>query len=445
MSFVSPYFLFVEIKHSVINNQMVRYSDIITHTEAENSIRKVLGSYLKTEEGYAIYSNLRWGPTSRGFHFDLVVERNSVIVAVFEIKNNSRGVEIAKGSLLNYVMSKTPAKIFVIYNTAEKQYLLFEKDSINESSFTSIEDVVQRITSISKDNQTIKETGKCDTTNDLKFYECTEKILDPEFCREELGNSFADNTICRYSSLESLFCTLKYKTLRMNGLPGMNDKTEGLFAWNLLNRLDSMTNEEGRRRKRDINNAFIVSFSKENNIDQLDMWRLYGDDAKGVCCVYSVQKEKIKDRFFLHNIKYIEGNADADDIGDTHLDRLRNYHKQYNELTYLDLSPTIFFYKSKDFEKEEEVRLLVDNKKTSAYKSIQYKREWVLTNANNIPNPYIDVALDEIPLKLERIILGPNMNDIDTIQVQLEAMLEQQDIEATVEPSHISVYRNPNG
>lgn len=59
--------------------------------------------------------------------------------------------------------------------------------------------------------------------------------------------------------------------------------------------------------------------------------------------------------------------------------------------------------------------------------------------------PIIDVALDEIPLKLERIILGPNMNDIDTIQVQLEAMLEQQDIEATVEPSQISVYRNPNG
>ena len=425
---------------------MKRYSNFInTHLEVENYIRRELESYLKVEEGYTIHTDLKWGTTSRGCHFDLVVEKHNFMVAVFEIKHNLRGVEIAKGSLLNYVMSKTPAKIFVIYNEEEKQYSLFEKDSTKENSLTSIRDVVEKITNISKDDQTRLKVEETNAKNDLKFYECTEKILDPEFCRKELGNSFADNTICRYSSLESLFCTLKYKTLRMNGLPGMNDKTEGLFAWNLLNKLDSMANEEGRRRKRDINNAFIVSFSKENNIDQLDMWRLYGDDAKGVCCVYSVQKERIKDRFFLHNIKYIESNVETDDIRDAHLNSLRNYHKQHNELTYLDLSPTIFFYKSKDFEKEEEVRLLVDNKKTSAYKSIQYKREWVLTNANNIPNPYIDVSLDEIPLKLERIILGPNMNDIDTIQVQLEAMLEQQNIRATVEASHINVYRNPNG
>ena len=87
---------------------------------------------------------------------------------------------------------------------------------------------------------------------------------------------------------------------------------------------------------------------------------------------------------------------------------------------------------------------LTDNKKTTAYNNNPYKREWVLTSANKIPNPYIDISLDEIPLKLEKIILGPNMNDIDTIQVQLEAMLEQQNIKASVEPSKIDVYRNPN-
>ena len=52
----------------------------------------------------------------------------------------------------------------------------------------------------------------------------------------------------------------------MNGLPGMNDKTEGLFAWNLLNKLESMMNEEGRKRKREMNNAFIVSFSKDEKL-----------------------------------------------------------------------------------------------------------------------------------------------------------------------------------
>ena len=202
-------------------------------------------------------------------------------------------------------------------------------------------------------------------------------------------------------------------------------------------------NEEGRKRKREMNNAFIVSFSKDEKIDNLDMWRLYGDDAKGVCCIYSVLKDKIKDRFFLHDIKYINNN-DESEINDSHLEHLRKYIESQNTLTYLDLSPSIFFYKPKDFENEQEVRLLVDNKKTTAYNNNPYKREWVLTSANKIPNPYIDISLDEIPLKLEKIILGPNMNDIDTIQVQLEAMLEQQNIKASVEPSKIDVYRNPN-
>lgn len=170
------------------------------------------------------------------------------------------------------------------------------------------------------------------------------------------------------------------------------------------------------------------------------MWRLYGDDAKGVCCIYSVLNDKIKDRFFLHEIKYIKNN-DEGKINDPHLEHLRKYIESQNTLTVLDLSPSIFFYKSKVFENEKEVRLLVDNKKTSAYNNSQYKREWVLTNTNKIPNPYIDISLNEIPLKLEKIILGPNMNDIDTIQVQLEAMLEQQNIDASVELSDINVYK----
>lgn len=55
----------------------------------------------------------------------------------------------------------------------------------------------------------------------------------------------------------------------------------------------------------------------------------------------------------------------------------------------------------------------------------------------------IDIEMDLFPLKLERIILGPNMNDIDTIQVQLETMLKDVGIEAVVELSEKTSYRNP--
>ena len=423
---------------------MKKLSEFIkTELEVQENIKTELEQYLKISDGYTIHSEVKWGTTSRGMRFDLVVEYNNSIIAIFEIKHSERGVNIAKNNMLNYVMCNTPAEFFIIYNIAKNEYLVFSKESEN-AALISLKNIAYKIKDIAENKYKKEENTDSDKIKKgLRFYENSEKILDPEFCREKLGKSFSGREVCRYSSLESIFSTLKFKTLRMNGLPGMNDKTEGLFAWNLLNKLESMMNEEGRKRKREMNNAFIVSFSKDEKIDNLDMWRLYGDDAKGVCCIYSVLKDKIKDRFFLHDIKYINNN-DESEINDSHLEHLRKYIESQNTLTYLDLSPSIFFYKPKDFENEQEVRLLVDNKKTTAYNNNPYKREWVLTSANKIPNPYIDISLDEIPLKLEKIILGPNMNDIDTIQVQLEAMLEQQNIKASVEPSKIDVYRNPN-
>ena len=229
----------------------------------------------------------------------------------------------------------------------------------------------------------------------------------------------------------------------MNGLPGMNDKDEGLFAWNMINDTKKLSNDEVKKRKALINNAFIISYSYKSKIDDLIQWRLYGDDAKGVCCVYSVLQDKIDDRFFLHPIKYIEPPQKGKYPTDALLATLKKYVDNQSGLAYTDLSPLIFYYKHKDYEPEAEVRLLVDNKNTSAYNSLEFKREWLLTNSNNIPNPYIDIPLKDFPLKLERILLGPNMNDIDTIQVQLETMLKELGINAVVEPSKITSYRNP--
>lgn len=404
--------------------------------EAKKEIITVLKDYLPVNEGYIVRSEVQWGATSNGLRFDIVVEKDNSIIAIFEIKHSDNGVRIAKKSMVSYVIANTDAHYFIIYNIANKEYLIFDRQSTNEAAI-NLKEIAEKIKAISSDSIQYPNND----TKYLQFYKSTEKILDPEFCRKKLGKLTTKN-ICRYSSLESIFSTIKYKTFRMNGLPGMNDKTEGLFAWNMLYNADKLENDELRKRMREINNAFIVSFSQENEEDDLTLWRLYGDDAKGVCCVYSIIEDKIKDRFFLHNIKYITTNGENEEIEDSLLENLRKYTKN-NNLTSSDLSPTIFFYKPKTFEVEKEVRLLVDNKETTAYKRPQYKKEWVLTNSNKIPNPYIDIPLNEFPLRLEKIILGPNMSDVDTIQAQLETMLEQQNINASVELSKISGYRNP--
>ena len=229
----------------------------------------------------------------------------------------------------------------------------------------------------------------------------------------------------------------------MNGLPGMNDKTEGLFAWDIIYKSDSTDNQNERRRNDEINNAFIVSFSDEDSCDDLTLWRLYGDDAKGVWCEYEIIEEKLRDRFYLGKVNYIDKKSNNDTISDPLLKQFKEIVDN-SDLPYIDFSPIIFFYKNKAFEVENEVRLLVDNKNDKNYNNPQYDRNWVLTNSNNIPNPYIDIPLNEIPLKLVKIFLGPNINDADTISSQLETMLEQIGINAEVQLSNIETYRNPS-
>lgn len=422
-----------------------------------------LSAELHEEDGFEITTNVKWGRTSSNLVLDLVVRKNKFLLAVFRIEKTSEIAEREINEVTRYfdVLDRREEglPIIITYCTDDKAYRLLFPKSIYEFLSKESQNLVFGSTNVIKDIssviQFIKGAAEADEyrlkeqssdvdidDKKLRFFKSSEQVLDPEWCRDQL-EPLSGTQICRYSSLDSLFSTLKYGTLRMNGLPGMNDKDEGLLAWNIIYGTDNTENEENKRRKGLINNAFIVSFSSEKKIDDLTQWRLYGDDARGVCCIYSVDINAVKDRFFLHPVKYIKKPNEKEEVSDELLQLFIKHVKQQSDLDYFDLSPAIFFYKLDVFKSEDEVRLLVDNKETAAYKSPKYRRDWLLTNSNRIPNPYIDVPLDSMPLKLEKILLGPNMNDIDTIQVQLETMLKQLSIKAIVEPSKIIGYRNP--
>lgn len=430
----------------------VSSKDITNYQEAQEFLVKLVEEKCLLRDGYQFTKSVKWGPDGQANIFDILVQRHKFILAVFNIVQQQSYLNAVKETFSKYVFSNTTAYLVFFYCVEKGGFTYCSRPEhfINSKklkfySLSNFEKVYQKIEVFGKK---ISETDWGNIQHDdesnygLKFYKKTEQSLDPDWCREQLGDVGCDK-ICRYSSLESLFCTLKYKTIRMNGLPGMNDKGEGLFAWNMVLPPDMSSSEENARRLREINNTFIVSFSDESKIDNLTQWRTYGVDSKGVCCVYSIQKEKIKDRFFLHKVRYIP-KTDDNNIQDQLLQNFKNHGTKVSVLSYYDLSPAIFFYKPESFDIEEEVRLLVDNKKTSAYNSPQYKREWLLTNANNIPNPYIDVPLIDVPLKLERIYLGSNISDIDVIQIQLEIMLKQQGFDVEVVRSNKDEYRSSN-
>ena len=426
-----------------------------TEKKIIKSLINMLSQKLTEDKGYEISSEVAWGPTSRDVRFDMVLRKDKFVKAIFEIKQSERGFQLALQRIPSLVFTKTTANILVIYLSKNKSFNIISKDSFNTQPFSyktiyEIDEVI-RLIEDSSSEENIKLTDYNSSNLNIeepKFYEQTERTLDPEWCRNQLKQLKTKNEedlkICRYSSLDSLFSTLNNMTFRMNGLPGMNDRNEGLYAWNIINDPSKMSNHETKRRKSLVNNAYIISYSSGIKIDDLAQWRLYGDDAKGVCCVYSVRMNMITERFYLHPVNYIEKPNDEKNVNDKLLQMFLNYVQKHSDLDFADLSPAIFFYKPKEYEYEDEVRLLFDNKETSAYRTTSpYTMKWLLTSANNIPNPYIDIPYKDFPLKLERILLGPNINDIDTIQVQRETMLKQLGIPAVVEPSTISSYRTP--
>jgi len=412
----------------------------------ETSVRLAerLEDQLPDEQDLEFHFAVDWGKSSQRRRFDIVISKYSRtnFVAVIELRRNDNIISSAIFKYRDYVYNYTPAKLFIVYCVDTDKFRLYTKDTTDVNPIVSLDDIIHAI------RKAANNIYKSDSFTDfgLKFYEGSTNKLDPIWCRKKLGRVSCDQ-ICRYSSLDSLFWMLKTRKMRMNGLPGMNDRNEGLFAWNLIYK-DNVLNESFKESNREINNAFIVSYSSEDLIDNLTQWRLYGDDAKGVCCVYRIQNRKLNNtRFFIHRVRYINRYG-IDEHGNN--DKLlkmcssfRNDRIKHNDYDYYDFSPLIFFYKSDSFKSEDEVRLLVDNRDLKAYDSSAFEREWVLTHANSIPNPYIDIPIESIPLKLEQIILGPNMNDVDTIQAQLETMLKQHGFEVTVKLSDIDSYRNP--
>lgn len=447
------------------NAEVIGNSHIIKGKKMEDWLYGELTKQLSTEEDFEIEQGVRWGPSSDHAAFDITVRKNGYLTTVFEVKGDSKAAEMAGVIMPYYVFNHTPASLCIVYNNENQTFYLYNRKQIGRGDWNMVDydgefnhenkdrcasvliisnlhEVAQRIKEASERQiEGFKSRPDKNVDDKLGLHFTDDGFLNPEWCRVQLEN-FIGYEVCRFSSLDSLFSSLKYGTFRMNGLPGMNDKDEGLFAWNMINNPKKLPTDTGKERQELNNNVFIISYSDASKADDLSMWRLYGDDSRGVCCVYSVLKDKVKDRFFLHKVKYIVPPSEREEPQDALLAKLMRYVNQQSDKKNLDFSPIIFFYKHKDYKLEEEVRLLVDNKESTAYQGPKFKREWLLTNSNNIPNPYIDIEMDLFPLKLERIILGPNMNDIDTIQVQLETMLKEVGIEAVVELSEKTSYRN---
>lgn len=162
----------------------------------------------------------------------------------------------------------------------------------------------------------------------------------------------------------------------------------------------------------------IISLSE--NGDNLSMWKMYGNNAKGVCigfsmsklqetltveeCTYTSFEEKYFDNDYLEKIyTYLRGCSIGDNRIIPYVDAIREF-------------PNTFLTKSRDYEYEKEWRIYQESEKYDFFVK------------DDIIKPHITV---EIPLSCMRsITLGPNLKhkevSLHALRLFIETMIGQK-------------------
>jgi hypothetical protein len=191
---------------------------------------------------------------------------------------------------------------------------------------------------------------------------------------------------------------------------------------------------------KELNNNFISSCTNIQKKDDLTMYRLYGEDSKGVCLVFDFHPQWQKNNMQMRKISYGEArNRHAVlDFLKLFISTLSSAYGIRFRFKYLDIWK--HFFKSSDYALEEEVRLLyIDEGYNPPDGS-----GWVKSNPDNIISRYVTFKFSntDFPLTLSAIVLGPNCPDAQLNRRQLEVFLDANGITGVmVENSTIESYR----
>jgi hypothetical protein len=256
----------------------------------------------------------------------------------------------------------------------------------------------------------------------------------------ELLEPIKETQVCRYTTLESLFQTLNYKSYRWASIVAMNDRSEIDYAYKQMNVFYKPLSSLSFLEMDELNKSFISSCTNIRKKDDLTMYRLYGDDSRGVCLVFDYDKSKERSNMLLREISYGEAHKRHDKLDRlaAFLHTLNYIHRIRFRFVYLDTWK--HFFKSSDYALEEEIRLLYIEK--AAFPPDNHG--WVKSQPDQIISRYVTFDLDrtDFPLRLRTIILGPNCPDVAVNRRQLEVMLRSKGItNVDVEVSSIESYR----
>ncbi|WP_431293505.1 DUF2971 domain-containing protein [Pedobacter sp. P26] len=256
-----------------------------------------------------------------------------------------------------------------------------------------------------------------------------------------------DTLIYRYASLETVFATVDGNTIRMNGIAGMNDTSEVEYVDQYLDSTYTVFNNPAELKE--MNRRFISCCSTVK--DKLNQWRLYGDDCKGACLVFRIDKGGNLPGVKLKKVSY--GTQQSSGIPyHLELELIKNLMEQVRlkigqKLKFKSLGIWKHFFKPFEYTEESEVRLLLALNNTNrrikgATESLE--RKWNLTYSHKIIAPFISVPIVNtlLPVTLEKITLGSKCPEKQLNHVQLKMLLEERGLlSVEVDFSGINNYR----
>lgn len=425
--------------------------DLNHYLMKEIEIQKII-SNSALKDFFEIRSNVKWRTTQYFLEFDIVLYQNDVIYAIIEIKQSLRqpsAFNIAKEQIMR-ALTLTECR-FGIITDGDTYYLkdtslantefqlkefnqlvayLINPDAIlsDADKMTSLKKALEmffvdpkKIDSICNDIYFDEKQGKFSFLNLEKEQNFFLNVVDNDKSLEEKVNT----PIYRYTSLETLFTMLNKGTYRMNGIVGMNDKSE-------IDYFDTICLETGSS-VRELNDTFLSSCTSLE--DDLTMWRLYGDDGKGVCLEFEILPLRDRlDNFILAPVNYAE---------DREQHKALNMLKKLSEanMRFTELYKWKHFFKPYDYYVEKEIRLMFfDN---GRYDNGVINRDWIKTWSHSIINPIVDFKLNStgFPIQLKRIILGPKMQESNINRSQIDYLLSLRGYSAETDISKIKNYR----
>lgn len=253
--------------------------------------------------------------------------------------------------------------------------------------------------------------------------------------------------LCYYTSFSTLGHMLwniaedsdnfgKYSIMHM---AYMNDPNEG----NAINQLISMKqfqNENGRKK---INYPYVFLKCFTNQIDDLPMWNMYGNNAEGICVV--IDGRGIKNKFVdnrsivipnLYYVCYIDQNNSIQRKNNlnlkekvpkinNNLNTLKNHIQKlskagFSEYLEVILEQIKYLFKFSDYSHEQEVRLLYS---FSKYDENQFKHT-LPEECDKEHKTLLYYQPDFIPL-IKEIIIGPKFKESTTGIMMIQESLDK--------------------